>query len=484
MDRYPDHGADPEGTTDGVELLEDHTRAISRGGATRRLGISVPGAVAGAFLITALAFGAALGPAANRAPAGDGVGMTAAESDGGAAVEIVDEPKDGPGGDAGEDVKPVEPEPDQIDEPGGDAGDEPKVEPTVTPDAPKDEPAEEPDEPKDTPEPKPDVLGLSLGLKLDGAKVIIDWSACGRDNFVAYKVIRSSDEKVTYPRGDNDTLVGAIENQATTAMADAAPGGTKLWYRVFGVVEWEGNPYTVACASDAKGITTPEPKPDPTPKPEPKPDLGVLGVTVGIDEGHPWVDWTSCEIDGFDAYKVVRSTDSTVTYPAGGNDVVVAAVGPDGKTAFFDKEAPGGKKLWYRVFCIDKTEAGHKVLAASAAKAVETPAYEPVPIPDPKAMWIEIDVTDGGAVVLHWQACGGELFHSYKVVRSRFENPSYLPGTDGSQVIAVIENPSTTEWLDGVDEGGTWYYRVQAIGVVDGQKVLLGQTQVRSVTLD
>jgi len=474
MDRYPDH-ADPEGTTDGVELLEDRTLPLVRTGATRRLGVSLPGAVAGAFLVTALAFGAALGPAANRTPGEEGTSGTTTQQDdttpaGPATAGGEDEAKD----EAGEDVKPVEPDSGAAAKPDGE-------EPA---DGPKDEPTDGPDQPEDTPQPKPDVTGLSLALELDGSKVIVDWSACGADNFVAYKVIRSSDEKVTYPRGDNDTLVGAVENRATTAMADAAPGGKKLWYRVFGVVEWEGNPYTVACASDVKGIATPEPKPDPKPTPEPEPDGKVLGLTVGIDDGHPWVDWTSCEVAGFDAYKVVRSRDATVTYPAGENDVVVAAVGPDGKTAFWDKEAPGGKTLWYRVFCIDKTETGHKVLAASAAKGVDTPEYEPTPIPDPKAMWIEIDVTDGGAVVLHWQACGGDFFHYYKVVRSRFENPSYLPGTDGSQVIAVIENPANTEWVDGVDEGGTWYYRIQAIGVIDGQKVLLGQTEVRSVTLD
>ena len=162
----------------------------------------------------------------------------------------------------------------------------------------------------------------------------------------------------------------------------------------------------------------------------------------------------------------------------------MAAVGPDGKTAFYDKEAPGSKKLWYRVFCVDKSEAGYKVLAASDARAIETPAYEKPEVPDPKSMGFEVGVGPDGGIVLHWQACGGELFHYYKVVRSRFENPSYLPGTDGSEVIAVIENPANTEWVDGVDEGGTWYYRVQSIGVIDGQKVLLGQTAVKSVTVE
>src|SRR5687767_8354019 len=45
---------------DEVELLEDHTRPITHHRTRRRLGVSVPGAVLGAFLITAMAFGASL----------------------------------------------------------------------------------------------------------------------------------------------------------------------------------------------------------------------------------------------------------------------------------------------------------------------------------------------------------------------------------------------------------------------------------------
>jgi hypothetical protein len=50
-------------------------------------------------------------------------------------------------------------------------------------------------------------------------------------------------------------------------------------------------------------------------------------------------------------------------------------------------------------------------------------------------------------------------------------------------VIAVLENGGVTELVDGAADGGTWYYRVQAIGYADGQKFLLGQTPVRSVTV-
>ena len=267
MDRYPE-GLDTTEAFDQVELLEDRTTPIARTTRTgRRMGKALPGAVAGAFLITALAFGASALPASQRS-ADDGAnpGANTAQSggdggsygqDGGDAGSDPEKPDydgDGPKAtieptdEGGEDVKPVEPDPD---------GDEPK-----------DEPA---DEPKDEPEPKPDVRGLELALRIDGGKVVVDWSTCDADHFVAYKVIRSTDEKVTYPRGDNDTLVGVVENAGTTAMADSAPAGKKLFYRVFGVVEWEGNPYTIACASSVKGIQTPEAEPSPSPSPSRRP---------------------------------------------------------------------------------------------------------------------------------------------------------------------------------------------------------------------
>ena len=98
-------------------------------------------------------------------------------------------------------------------------------------------------------------------------------------------------------------------------------------------------------------------------------------------------------------------------------------------------------------------------------------------------MGFEVDVT-GEGIVLHWEQCTSEQFAFYKVIRSRNPNPSYLPGTEGSVVIAAFENGEVTQFVDGVDEGGTWYYRVQSIGYADGQKFLLGQTPVRSVTVE
>ncbi|MBF8290252.1 MAG: hypothetical protein HW391_1220, partial [Chloroflexi bacterium] len=58
----------------GAELLEDRTVRIRGGRHGRRFGISVPGAVIGTFLISALALGAAFGPLAANRTASDTVG--------------------------------------------------------------------------------------------------------------------------------------------------------------------------------------------------------------------------------------------------------------------------------------------------------------------------------------------------------------------------------------------------------------------------
>ena len=310
-------------------------------------------------------------------------------------------------------------------------------------------------------------------------------AAATTDGFRYYKVVRSTDEHATWPLGAGDKLVAAIEDPATTVAADAdLKAGKTLHYRV---VALAGDDLGVACASPVRAVAIPAAdKPDPEDNPEPKPDdpsSGAIGLSLSIKDGQVYVDWAECGVD-FDYAKVVRSTDSKVTWPKGDGDSMVAAVGPDGKTAAWDGDAPAGKKAWYRVFCVVETEGGYKVVASSAAKAVAVPGKEQAPEPKPVALGFEVDVTDGG-VALHWEKCTSDVFVAYKVVRSHGKNPSYLPGTDGSQVIGVIENQGTNSLVDGdVEAGQTWYYRVQAIGYMNGHKILLGQTAAIAVTVE
>ena len=226
----------------------------------------------------------------------------------------------------------------------------------------------------------------------------------------------------------------------------------------------------------------PEPKPDPKPEPE-DPPADTVSLSVWIKEFHPKLEWGSCDGLDFDYYKVVRSKDSTVTWPAGDNDTLIAVVEPGGYRKAYDSDAPHGKKVWYRVFCVRHTEDGYKVLRASEARGIEVPE-EPAP-PDPVALDISYSINAEGEVVLEWGTCGVDGFGFYKVLKSTWnENPSYMPWTDGTEIIGVVENKDATEWHDaGGDPGQTIYYRVQCLGWINGSKVLLGETAVIAVTM-
>ncbi|MEW5990177.1 MAG: hypothetical protein AB1736_02375 [Chloroflexota bacterium] len=453
-------GAGPTGYTSvddpgagGAELLEDRTLRLSGGGLGRRFGMSVPGAVVGSFLVAALAFGAAIGPLASDPAGHDGADSDTAYSEPTKAVDNDDQPD-----------KPA-----SVDEPA-------KTDDATEPD--KTEASDATAKPEPTEAPAPAEQELEIALAIEGTAVVVEWSACEVDGFVAYKIVRSKDEYVKWPLGSGDSLAGVVEDEGTTRYVDkGADGGRTYQYRVFGLRSWNGETI-VGCRSDAASIATPAP----TPKPKPiDGDGAAMSISVVIKEGHPFIDWSACGVD-FDYYKVVRSSDSTVTWPVGDNDQKVAAVGVDGETKAWDSNAPGGTKVYYRVFCIRETESGSVAVAATAVKGIQTPETEPAP--DPVALGFEVDVT-GEGVVLHWEGCSSDVFAFYKVVRSfTNDNPSYLPGTDGTQVIGVIENRNTTQLTDGaVESGDTIYYRVQAIGYWYGSKILLGQTAVIAVTI-
>ncbi|HUG30716.1 MAG TPA: hypothetical protein VMQ65_09435 [Candidatus Limnocylindria bacterium] len=232
---------------------------------------------------------------------------------------------------------------------------------------------------------------------------------------------------------------------------------------------------------------TEKPRPDATPKPTEKPDptkspSDPIALTLAIKEYHPVLQWGSCDGLGFDYYKVVRSSDSTVTWPAGDGDEVIAAVEQGGTRKAYDKYAPHGDKAWYRVFCVRKGDDGYKVVNASATKGIEVPE-EPTP-PDPIGIELHAWLTDGGKVALDWSACEVDGFAFYKLVRSDWnEDPSYLPWHDGSEVIAAISEMGATQLeTSAPDSGQTAWFRVQCLGYMGDQKVLLGESAAIAVT--
>ena len=230
---------------------------------------------------------------------------------------------------------------------------------------------------------------------------------------------------------------------------------------------------------------TKKPEPKATEKPEPKPtekprsEVKALEIAVVIKEGHVVVKWSACGVDGAEAYKVVRSSDSTVRWPLGDGDELIAVVGMDGTLKAWDEHAPSGKKGYYRVFCVRHGEDGYRVLAKTPVGSIVAPDATPKPTPKPTpevtSMWLETSV-DGGAIVLHWEGIERDAFSHYRIVRK-------VDG-DGS-VIAEIEDAGTTSYRDeAVEPGVTYHYLVQAKGHVGDDWFLLGTTDWVGASID
>ncbi len=230
----------------------------------------------------------------------------------------------------------------------------------------------------------------------------------------------------------------------------------------------------------------PQPTAKPTAKPEPKPTTKPATTTLALEawvkSGKAKLSWSKFSGEGFAYYKVVRSADESVTWPLGGNDTLVAAVG-DRFSPYAVDQPSCGAKVFYAVFAVKHTDAGYAVLAASnVAKlfvecAPETPA-------EPKLMSFELALVDGG-VKLAWEKCTSDGFVYYKVVRSATnESPTY-PLHDGDQLLAAIGDPHQTMFVDGdVEPGQTWTYRVLSFGEGPDGKVLLGATNPRTITVE
>ena len=463
----------------GPELLERDTlgrltpvvSAGSAGGRGRLRGLSVPGAVIGTFLVTSLMFGAGgfrpiadLGSGA-ASSTGDPTASPASPGQSGAADGIYGR-GGGPGGSDGA----------KGGEDGGTGGTDQVVEPSI--------PAPEPtDGATDEPAPEPTaitVTPIELTARAADGAVTLAWTGCAPESFAYWKVVRSWDASVSWPTGDNDALIAVSQDPAArSAVDDRAAEGRPTWYRVFAVVEVGGS-LIAACASNADAVTVPAPNPTEEPAPDPT-DAPAMALSITSRNGYAFLHWTTCTSNAFDYYKVVVSPDSTVRWPLGDNDTLEAAIGDRSETTFKDTDAEAGKTLYYRVFCVQATDAGYRILDATPVKSFKAAAQEPAP--DPSTMAFEATYADG-AVQLAWEACGSEGFVYYKVVRSQNPNPSYLPWTDGTELIGVIGDPSSNGYSDGdVASGQTWYYRIQALAWWNGQKIVVGQTAVIEVTI-
>ena len=355
MDQHtgPTPDVAPEDPARGVEMFErDGSGALrpvvsggSASGRGRAFGVSVPGAIAAALLVGALAFGANLGlsGAARDAVQASAPPVAAVEADRDGATDAVTEP-DG-----------VEPTKAPETEPGGEPTEEPDAEPTDKPDATA--------EPTDKPTPKPEPTDkpvLDLGLAAKEGAVVIEWSACRVDGAEVYKVVRSADSAVRWPRGDGDELAAVVEiGGSTRVLDDGAPAGKEAWYRVFCVRHTEDG-YRVLAASETGSIVAPEPAPEPTPKPTP--ETCAMAIEAGVDGGAVVLHWDACEVDGFSHYRIVRKAD--------GEGSLLGEVGEMGSTTYVDETAEPGVTYHYLVQAKGLIEGEYVLLGSTEWVAV------------------------------------------------------------------------------------------------------------------
>ena len=242
---------------------------------------------------------------------------------------------------------------------------------------------------------------------------------------------------------------------------------------------------------------TEEPKPDATPAEEPKdepaptakpaadptvkPVSDHLELDAWVNSGKVKLAWSKYGGDGFEYYKVVRSTDATVTWPLGDGDTLAAAIS-DRNAPYMYETVDCGVEWHYRVFAVRHAADGYQVLAASNVAAAYVECSEPPAEPSP--MGFDVLLTDAG-VTLAWEPSGSDSFVVYKVVRSATDADPMYPLHDGDELLAAIGDPNATTFVDeNVEPGQTWTYRVLALGEGADGWVVLGLTAPKTITVE
>lgn len=254
---------------------------------------------------------------------------------------------------------------------------EPKQEPapTAKPTAkPTEKPAEKPAQPDPTAKPtakptekpvaKPVTTTLALEVWAKDGKFKLGWSKFLGEGFAYYKVVRSTDAEVSWPTGSDDQLVGAISDPYSPWMADYAPCGVQVHYRVFAVKHSEQGYATLAASNAVPAfMECHEPAPPPTPI---SMAFAVAQAADGIQ-----LSWEQCSSAGFVYYKVVRSaTNSNPMYPLNDGTELLAAIGDPGATIFTDHGVAAGQTWFYRVLSLADQGNGKVLVGMTNALSI------------------------------------------------------------------------------------------------------------------
>jgi len=312
-------------------------------------------------------------------------------------------------------------------------------------------------------------------------------------------------------------LVGAVAFGASTlrpaapATDSAAPAAGAMQPtprpRISVAVDLDNaDPKPTAAPAKPKPEATPEPKPSPeeetkkaeqpiatakpappkaTAKPTPAPapaDPVALVLEGWPKDGKVKLAWKPYGHEGFEYYKVVRSTDATVTWPAGAGDTVIGVIG-DAKATWWADKPDCGVAFSYRVFAVRSGEGGYVTLGASNVVTLTVPCAPDASPHETKPIGLSVEVRPGEGIKLAWDACSVDGFVAYKVVRSLTNPDPRYPLNEGTELVAAIGDPGQTHLLDAaVTPGQTWTYRVLAIGEGSSGKIVLCQSAAVAAT--
>lgn len=325
-----------------------------------RLAVSAPAGLAVLLILGTVAFGhEGLFP---RQPDPD--------ADAGARVEATATPK-------AEEIAQATPKAEEVAQ--IEATPKPEVQPDATPKPVQAEPTPKPVQPQPDKTPKPQpapvppreptgTLTLSVGPSDYPGKLLLSWSAYSGDGFSYYKLVRSHDADVTWPTTGEDEMIAAIGNPAETAIRDRPECGVTWFYRVFAVRSTDAG-YQVLAPSNAVSAATECPPPPP-----PQPDTVGIGFDAVFADGHVQLAWGACQVEGFNAWKIVRSqTNAEPMYPENDGTVLIAAIGDPNQTTFADTSVESGQTWFYRVLARADQGGGNFIACQTQAAAVTIP---------------------------------------------------------------------------------------------------------------
>jgi hypothetical protein len=221
-----------------------------------------------------------------------------------------------------------------------------------------------------------------------------------------------------------------------------------------------------------------EPIEEATPTPTTETTPGALTLTVETSAGKAKLTWTAYTGDDFAYYKVVRSTDTTVSWPLGAGDKLIAAI--DNKATLTFTDCSGAGTFSYAVFAVKSSDNGYEVLASSNTKTVVVPAATKPPVNTASLGTLRVKDNGNGTYTFSWNAYAGSAdFNYYKL--SGVPYPGAPGYAEGKGYWAVIDSCKTSVTVDG--KAGTWNFNVEAIYYPNGKTTALARTTTLKVTM-